>query len=368
MFPVAPWKRLRKSERWFQALCLELFREVGVELSQSARLPTTPIHATSSVHQKGPTPSSDRPSWSRLPDNGKSDTAEIELLALQRNLPQPASQRSTGFTAHRGRLGTVGISSAAATSPGWQQTTPQSAKKLLGRFPTIRAADGVERALSTGAIVGKPAVEEVGQEGVRRVVGHCNRCAHGAGSFPQMRESGRPTCTPPTAGPSLLSAKAGAYCREGAVMLWHQAETPTSSRTAIACYRQWMMVVCQTRDERRRVACTPRMLALNALPVCHRSGFPASGAVSIGRPGGSDRRGPVGATVLRNRVPLPSMGVNDSEQQVDRWLLEWRNARMRGAPGPRQKKLTAYSVPTCIERSLATECSVRRMQGRSKLC
>lgn len=43
---VALWKRLKKSQDWLQALCIELFRERGVELGGQAGLQVRAIDAT----------------------------------------------------------------------------------------------------------------------------------------------------------------------------------------------------------------------------------------------------------------------------------------------------------------------------------
>ncbi len=64
---VALWKRLRKSQRWLQALCLELFRERGVELSQGEGLQVRALDATT-VKEPGKTGSLWRVHYSvRLP-------------------------------------------------------------------------------------------------------------------------------------------------------------------------------------------------------------------------------------------------------------------------------------------------------------
>ncbi len=64
---VALWKRLRKSQRWLQSLCVEMFRERGVELSQAAGLQVRVLDATT-VKEPGKTGSLWRVHYSvRLP-------------------------------------------------------------------------------------------------------------------------------------------------------------------------------------------------------------------------------------------------------------------------------------------------------------
>ena len=64
---VALWYRLRKSQRWLRALCVELFRERGVELSEAGGLQMRALDATT-VKEPGQTGSLWRVHYSvRLP-------------------------------------------------------------------------------------------------------------------------------------------------------------------------------------------------------------------------------------------------------------------------------------------------------------
>ena len=64
---VALWNRLRKSQAWLRSLCLELFRERGVELSEAGGLQVRALDATT-VKEPGKTGSLWRVHYSvRLP-------------------------------------------------------------------------------------------------------------------------------------------------------------------------------------------------------------------------------------------------------------------------------------------------------------
>ncbi len=120
---VALWHRLRKSQAWLRALCVELFRERGVELSAGASFQVRAIDATT-VKEPGKTGSLWRLHYSvRLPSLSCDffKLTETEGVGTGESFKQFPIGAGDYLLAGRGYSTASGIRhvAAAACWPGW---------------------------------------------------------------------------------------------------------------------------------------------------------------------------------------------------------------------------------------------------------